>query len=88
MLEKDLFMEESILPCDGSNHWSILLELNLKYSLKNFQFFFDIFWIIYPSFVDKAKKWWQEIEAPSPSTIYNFQQNLKGLKAHIKNNGT
>lgn len=43
LMSKDIFIEASILPCMGLDHWSVCLEVDLKDRTKNRPFRFEYF---------------------------------------------
>jgi len=45
LISKDIFFKASIMPCLGSYHWSILLEMNLTFGDYNQPFKFKSFWL-------------------------------------------
>ena len=47
-------------------------------------FCFEQFRLENLDFEEKIKSWWGELRKGEEHSMYNFQQNLKGLKAKIK----
>lgn len=59
-LRKDIFYEATILPCQGSDHWPIKLEISMNNQNKNKPFRFEAFWLRDPTLIEK--NWWQSSE--------------------------
>jgi hypothetical protein len=78
-----LAIEYTILPCHGSNHWPIYLNLDIKEGPKNRPFKFEAFWLEHPSFQANNTKWWKEASISNHSPMYRFQQRLKNLKLRL-----
>jgi len=45
IINRDMYIEAMILPVMGSNHWPIMLEIDLKTSPKKCPFRFEAFWL-------------------------------------------
>jgi len=60
LLGKHIFYEATILPCLGSDHWPIKLEIAMNQQNQNRPFKFEAFWLRDPEFIEKMKTWWKE----------------------------
>lgn len=58
--------------------------MDIKVTPKNWLFRFERFWLNDPSYVDKFKQWWKDIEIYNTSLMHKFQYKLKILKAQIQ----
>ena len=79
---KDIFYEEKIILCLGSNHWPIKLEIAMNHHNQNISFRFEALWLREPTFIDKMKNWWKEIETgmEGRNKMHTLQLRLKELK--------
>jgi len=50
----------NILPCGGSDHWPVILMIQLVGTPKNRSFRFEAFSSKHPAFMDNIKGWWEE----------------------------
>ena len=84
---KDIFYEETILPCLGSNHWPIKLEISMNQKNQKKPFRFEAFRLRETTFIDKMKEWWIGTEnvIEGRNKMHTFQLRLKYLKGRIKN---
>ena len=68
----------------GSYHWpSELMWSGIGSQFKK-PLHFEQFWLESWDFEEKIKSWWGELREGQEHRMYNFQQNLKGLKEKIK----
>lgn len=56
VVSRNIFLDASILPCMGSNHWPIQLEIDLKTWPKNRPFIFESFWLRDPKLMKKVEE--------------------------------
>ena len=73
-----------VLPVARSNHWPISLEWDNVGVNPRRPFRFEKFWLLQPDFQEKLKGWWESSPPIRGTRMYQFQQNLKHLKDHIK----
>lgn len=52
-LGEDIFYEATILPCQGSDHWPIKLDIAMNNQNQNRPFRFEAFWLREPTFIEK-----------------------------------
>lgn len=55
IINRDVYYEASILPCMGSVHWPIRLEVDMKQGKTKRPFGFEAFWLRDPTFLGKLK---------------------------------
>jgi hypothetical protein len=67
-----------------SDHWPILLTVNISGTPNINHFHFDKFWLTHLDFQENIKKWWEEVTIQTGTPMYRFQQRLKNLKQHLK----
>lgn len=53
LLGKDIFYEAIILPCQGSDHWPIKLEIAMNNQNQNRSLRFEAFWLRDPTLIEK-----------------------------------
>ena len=68
----------------GSDHCQIEIMWSGLGSQFKKPFHFEQFWLENLEFEEKIKSQWGEMHEGQEHSMYNFQQNLKGLKAKIK----
>jgi hypothetical protein len=73
-----------IIDSPGSDHWSILLTINISGTPGRKPFRFEKFWLTHPDFQANIKLWWKEAAIHTGTPMYRFQQRLKNLKQHLK----
>jgi hypothetical protein len=80
----------TVIDTPGSDHWSILLTLNISGTLGRKPFRFENFCLTHPYFQTNIQQWWEEAETQTGTLMYRFQQRLKNLKLQLKswNNST
>jgi len=80
----------TVIDTMGSNHWPILLTLNITGTPGIKTFLFEKFWLTHPYFQANIKAWWEEVALQIGTPMYRFQQRLKNLKQQLKtwNNST
>lgn len=84
VISRDIFMEASTLPGIGSNHWMIRLEVDLKMIPKNQPFWFEAFWLRYPSLLKRIEEWWKKTEQQGRNCMHTFKLKHKDLKKKLK----
>jgi hypothetical protein len=72
----------TVIDTPGSDHWSILLSINISGTPGRKPFRFEKFWLTHPDFQANIKLWWKEVAIPTGTPMYRFQQRLKNLKQH------
>lgn len=81
---KYVFVEATILPEVGSDHWPIKLEIDLKQRLNNRAFRFEAFWLRNKNLLEKLEEWWTKSEQKGKNKIHTFQLKLKQTRGKIK----
>eukprot|EP00253_Pinus_taeda_P015705 PITA_15705 len=81
---KYLFIEATILPVAGSNHWPVKLEIDLKQRPPNKPFRFEAFWLRKEGLMEKLEEWWRMSEQRGKNNMHTFQLKLKEMKNKIK----
>eukprot|EP00253_Pinus_taeda_P001856 PITA_01856 len=81
---KDVFIEATILPVAGSDHWPIKLEIDLKQSPPNKPFRFEAFWLRNEGLMEKLEEWWRTSDQRGKNKMHTFQLKLKEMKNKIK----
>lgn len=76
---KDVFIEATILPVTGLDHWPIKLEIDLKQRPKNRPFRFEAFWLRDKNLLEKLEEWWTKSEQKGKNKMHTFQLKLKEL---------
>lgn len=84
IMMKYVFIEATILPVVGSDHWLIKLEIDLKQSPKRRLFMFEAFWLRDQMFLPKIEEWWTKSRQSGRSKMQAFQLKLKELRGKIK----
>jgi exonuclease III len=74
----------TVIDTPGSDHWPILLTLNITGTPGRKPFCFEKFWLTHPDFQTNIKTWWEEAAIQTGTPMYRFQQRLKNLKQHLK----
>jgi hypothetical protein len=80
----DLAWNATVIDTLGSNHWQILLTINISGTAGRKAFRFEKFWLTHLDFQANIKKWWEEAIIQTGTPMYRFQQRLKNLKQHLK----
>ena len=60
------------------------MEVDMKEFNKKRQFRFEAFWLRDPTFLEKAKGWWESSQAEGQNRMNSFQLRLKDVKQQIK----
>eukprot|EP00253_Pinus_taeda_P017089 PITA_17089 len=84
VMNKDVFIEAKIMPCLGSDHWPIRLEVDIKKNCGRRPFRFESFWLRDPGFIKKMDEWWKQSLAQGKGKMHTFQLKPKELKGKIK----
>jgi len=84
VMMKDVFIEATILPVAGSDHWPIKLEIYLKQRPANKPFIFEAFWLRNESLMEKVEEWWKASEQRGKNKMHTFQLKLKEMKNKLK----
>eukprot|EP00253_Pinus_taeda_P011292 PITA_11292 len=84
VMNKDVFVEAKIMPCLGSDHWPIRLEVDIKRNCGRRPFRFEIFWLRDLGFIKKMEEWWTQSSVQGKGKMHTFQLKLKELKGRIK----
>jgi exonuclease III len=74
----------TVIDAEGSDHWPILLTLNITGTPGRKPFRFEKFWLTHPDFQANIKAWWEEAAIHTGTPMYRFQQRLKNLKLQLK----
>jgi hypothetical protein len=74
----------TVIDAPGSNHWPILLRMDISGTPGKKPFHFKKFWLTHPDFQENIEQWWQEVVVPRGTPMYKFQQKLKNLKQRLK----
>jgi hypothetical protein len=74
----------TVIDTPGSDHWPILLTLDITGTPGRKPFHFEKFWLKHPDFQTNIKTWWEEVAIQIGTPMYRFQQRLKNLKQHLK----
>jgi len=77
IMMKDVFIEATILPVAGSDHWPIKLEIDLKQRPNNKPFRFEAFWLRNEELIEKLEEWWRKSEQKGKNKMHTFQLKLK-----------
>ena len=85
LISNGIFIEATILPCMGSDHWPVRLEVDLKVRSKNRPFRFEAFWLRYLDILKKMEEWWTQSTQQGHNRTHTFQLKLKELKKRLKN---
>eukprot|EP00253_Pinus_taeda_P008881 PITA_08881 len=83
-MDKDVFIEATILPVAGSDHWSVKLEIDLKQRPPNKPFRFEAFWLRNEGLMEKLEEWWRMSDQRGKNKMHTFQLKLKEMKNKIK----
>eukprot|EP00253_Pinus_taeda_P017518 PITA_17518 len=83
-LEKGTFFQAKILPCMGSGHWPICLEIDLQMAPQNRSFRFGSLSLGRSDLLPKMEEWWGASRARVRNLMETFQLKLKELKRKIK----
>jgi hypothetical protein len=73
-----------VIDTPGSDHWPILLTLNISGTPGRKPFRFEKFWLTHPDFQTNIQQWWEEAATQTGTPMYRFQQRLKNLKLQLK----
>eukprot|EP00253_Pinus_taeda_P025402 PITA_25402 len=84
LLLEGVIVDSDILPCGGSDHWSISLTARIQGTPRNKPFRFEKFWLEHPDFIQLVEKWWQEPVEIRGTKMYKLQGKLKHIKNKIK----
>lgn len=84
IMRRDVYIEATILPVVGSDHWPIKLEIDLKQGPKRIPFVFEAFWLRNSQFLPKLEEWWTESRQNGRSKMQTFQLKLKELRGKVK----
>lgn len=84
VMMKDVFIEATILPVVGSDHWPIKLEIDLKQRPKNKPFRFEAFWLRHEGLIEKLEGWWKDSMVRGKNKTHTFQLKLKEMKNNLK----
>lgn len=84
IMMKDVFIEATILPVAGSDHWLIKLEIDLKQRPPNKPFRFEAFWLRNEGLMEKLEEWWRTSDQRGKNKMHTFQLKLKEMKNKIK----
>lgn len=84
LILQGISLETNTLYSSGSNHCLVTVVAEIMGTPKNRPFSFDGFWLDHPNFVDKVKKWWQEVRVVKGSKMFMLQQKLKPIKEQLK----
>jgi hypothetical protein len=84
LMESGSQLESLIIPRAGSDHWPLVLSMNIQDTPKFKPFRFEKFWLLHPDFQHLAKEWWEQAEINHGSSMYRFQQRLKNFKMLLK----
>lgn len=82
VMDKEICIEAFSLPCLGSYHWPVHLEIDIKESPQKNLFHFENVWLQHPDFVVKSRSWWEEIKMRNK--MHTFQLKLKELKSNFR----
>jgi hypothetical protein len=74
----------TIIDTMGSDHWPILLTLNITSTPERKPFRFKKLWLIHLDFQANIKAWWEAMTIQTGTPMYRFQQRLKHLKQCLK----
>eukprot|EP00253_Pinus_taeda_P035515 PITA_35515 len=83
-MDKDVFIEATILPVAGSDHWPVKLKIDLKQRPPNKPFRFEAFWLRNEGLMEKREEWWRMSEQRGKNRMHTFQLKLKEMKNKIK----
>ena len=83
-MNKDVFVEAKVIPSQGSDHWPIRLEVDIKRNRGKRPFRFEAFWLRDPGFIKKVEEWWMQSTMQGKGKMHMFQLKLKELKGRIK----
>ena len=84
MIEDAREANARVLPSIGSYHWPVSLIWDDGRPTIRHPFWFEQFWIEHKGFKELISKWWEEMEPPRGTLMYQFQQKMKQLKAKIR----
>jgi len=84
IMMKDVFIEATILPVAGSDHWPIKMEIDIKQRPSNKPFRFEAFWIRNEGLVEKLEEWWKTSVQSGRNKMHTFQLKLKEMKSKLK----
>lgn len=84
IMMKDVFIEATILPVTGSDHWPIKMEIDLKQRPPNKPFRFEAFWLRNEGLVEKLEEWWRKSDQRGRNKMHTFQLKLKEMKDKLK----
>jgi hypothetical protein len=83
-MESGAQLESLIIPRAGSDHWPLILSMNMQDTPQFKPFRFEKFWLLHPDFQHLAKEWWSKAAINHGSSMYRFQQRLKNFKVLLK----
>jgi hypothetical protein len=79
-----LSWNSTVIDTPRSDHWPILVTLNITGTPRRKPFRFEKFWLKHSDFRTNIKTWWEEEAIQTGTPMYRFQQWLKNLKQHLK----
>jgi len=84
ILLEGVTVESDIIPCGGFDHWRITMDIAILGTPKNRPFKFEKFCLSHPYLTSKIKHWWHELLDTRGTKMYQFQAQLKHLKAWLR----
>lgn len=84
ILLQGFHIEETILHCRGSDHWMVLLIVEMLGNPKNIPLKLEAFWINHPFFMENIKKW---LKDPLPiwgTKMFKIKVRLLYMKTQLK----
>jgi hypothetical protein len=68
----------------GSDHWPILLSININGTPGRKPFHFEKLCLTHADFQSNINLWWKAVVNTICTPMYKFQQKLRNLKQHLK----
>jgi hypothetical protein len=79
-----LTWNSTMIDTPRSDHWLILLSINISGTPGRKPFRFEKLWLTHLDFQANINLWWKEEAIKMGTPMYKFQQKLKNLKKHLK----
>ena len=73
-----------VFPIVGFDHWLVCLVWDGTGPPIRRPFRFEQFWLEHKDFKSLAHQWWEDMDTPRGTQMYQFQQKLKALKERIR----
>jgi hypothetical protein len=79
-----LTLDCNILPWGGFDHWPMQLESGFQTTPNKKPFRFEKLWIEHPTFKERIKQWWWEVQLEKGTRMFQLYKKLKYIKNKLK----